>query len=115
MAWCNNSLKAGKGKIMDCKNICLLTLPLIVWISAGLSLLSMLRDAAREGACAGRNPSSAARREGGGLAHGPSELHLLATIRLGKSKLHRALRDATSQMEAPHKPEGSTAQPPVEV
>lgn len=87
MAWCNNSLKAGKGKIMDCKNICLLTLPLIVWISAGLSLLSMLRDAAREGACAGQNPSSAARREGGGLAHGPSELHLLATIRLGKSKL----------------------------
>lgn len=32
MAWCNNSRKAGKGKIMDCKKYMFIDTFLIVWL-----------------------------------------------------------------------------------
>lgn len=32
MAWCNNSQKAGKGKIMDCKKYMFIDTFLIVWL-----------------------------------------------------------------------------------
>lgn len=49
MAWCNYSLRAGKGKIMDCKKCMFIELSLVVWASAGLNHLS----AGREGAWVG--------------------------------------------------------------
>lgn len=83
MAWCNNSLKAGKGKIMDCKKYMFIdTFPSLFGFLQGRT--SRASHAALRGTVPVRDetPVQWPRREGGDPARGPSRLHL-ATVRLG--------------------------------
>lgn len=62
MTWCNNSLKAGKGKIMDCKKYMFIdTFPHCLDFCRAQPPRHAARDAVWEGACAGRDPPPAAR------------------------------------------------------